>query len=95
MIRKTILSLETGASLESALQIYLRYFPVRSVCFQKEFTNSKRVASKVYSTDRSKAVVLLLVLLCVALWLFSTRRLVLCLTLCYFILVFFSPFSIS
>ena len=25
---------------------------------------------------------------------YSTRRLVLCLTLCYFVLVFFSPFSI-
>ena len=26
---------------------------------------------------------------------YSTRRLVLCLTLCHFVLVFFSPFSIS
>ena len=26
---------------------------------------------------------------------YSTRRLVLCLTLCYFVLVFFSPFSIG
>ena len=26
---------------------------------------------------------------------YSTRRLVLCLTLCYFVLVFFSPFSIA
>ena len=48
----------------------------------------------VYSTDRSKAVVPVLVLLC---WfvVYSTRRFVLCLTLCYFVLVFFSPFSIA
>ena len=26
---------------------------------------------------------------------YSTRRFVLCLTLCYFVLVFFSPFSIA
>ena len=48
----------------------------------------------VYSTDRSKAVVPVLVLLFVALW-FILRRFVVCLTLCYFVLVFFSPFSIS
>ena len=41
----------------------------------------------VYSTDHSKADVLVLVLLFVALWF------ILCLTLCYFVLVFFSPFS--
>ena len=44
----------------------------------------------VYSTNRSKVVVPLLVLLFVALWL-----IVLCLTLCHFVLVFFSPFSIA
>ena len=49
----------------------------------------------VYSTDRSKAVVPVLVLLFVVLWFYSTRRFVLCLTLCYFVLVFFSPFSIA
>ena len=47
----------------------------------------------VYSTDRSKAVVPVLVLLFVALW--FTRRFVLCLTLCHFVLVFFSHFSIA
>ena len=36
-----------------------------------------------------------LVLLFVALWFFSTRRFVLCLTLCHFVLVFFSRFSIA
>ena len=53
--------------------------------------------SVVYSTDRSKAVVPVLVLLFVALCFVvsSTRRFVLCLTLCYFVLVFFSPFSIA
>ena len=46
----------------------------------------------VYSTDRSKAVVPVLVLLFVV---YSTRRFVLCLTLCHFVLVFFSPFNIA
>ena len=41
----------------------------------------------VYSTDRSKAVVPVLVLLCCFV-VYSTRRFVLCLTLCYFVLVF-------
>ena len=44
-----------------------------------------------YSTDRSKAVVPVLVLLFV----YSTRRFVVCLALCHFVLVFFSPFSIA
>ena len=48
----------------------------------------------VYSTDRSKAVVPVSVLLCCFV-VYSTRRFVLCLTLCYFVLVFFSPFSIA
>ena len=47
----------------------------------------------VCSTDRSKAVVPVLVLLFVALW--STRRFFLCLSVCHFVLVFFSPFSIA
>ena len=47
----------------------------------------------VYSTDRSKAVVRVLVLLFVALW-FILRGNLLCLTMCNFVLVFFSPFSI-
>ena len=51
----------------------------------------------VYSTGRSKAVVLVLVLLFVALWcILRGDRFVLSLALCYFILVFFfSPFSIA
>ena len=49
----------------------------------------------VYSTDRSKAVVPVLVLFFVALWFFSTRRFVVCLSMCHFVLVFFSPFSIA
>ena len=44
-----------------------------------------------YSTDRSKAVVP--VFFCFVVY--STRRNVLCLTLCHFILVFFSRFSIA
>ena len=49
----------------------------------------------VYSTDRSKAVVPVLVLLFVAFVVYSTRRFVVCLSVCHFVLVFFSPFSIA
>ena len=49
----------------------------------------------VCSTDRSKAVVPVLVLLFCCFVVYSTRRFVLCLTLCHFGLVFFSPFSIA
>ena len=49
----------------------------------------------VYSADRSKAVVPVLVLLFVALWFILPGDLFYVLTLCYFILVFFSPFSIA
>ena len=48
----------------------------------------------VYSTDRSKAVVPVLVLVFVTLW-FILRGDLFCLTLCHFVLVFFSPFSIA
>ena len=47
----------------------------------------------VYSTDHSEAVVPVLVLLFVASWFILRGDL--CLTLCYFVLVFFSPFSIA
>ena len=46
----------------------------------------------VYSTDRSNAVVPVIVFLFVA---YSTIRFVLSLAMCYFVLVFFSPFSIA
>ena len=63
----------------------------------------------VYSTDHSKAVVPVIVLLFVALWfilrgnlftlccfvVYSIRQFVLCFALCYFVPVFFSPFSIA
>ena len=48
----------------------------------------------VYSTDRSKAVVPASVTLCCFV-VYSTRRFVLSLSLCYFVIVFFSPFSIA
>ena len=48
----------------------------------------------VCSTDRSKAVVSVLVLLCCFV-VNSTRRFVVCLSVCHFFLVFFSPFSIA
>ena len=49
----------------------------------------------VYSSDRSKAVVPVLVLLFVALWFILRGDLFYVLTLCYFVLVFFSPFNIA
>ena len=50
----------------------------------------------VYSTDRSKAVIPVLVLLFVALWFILRSDFFFCLTLCYFVLVFvFSPFSFA
>ena len=49
----------------------------------------------VYSTDRSKAVVPVFVLLFVAWWFILRGDLFYVLILCYFVLVFFSPFSIA
>ena len=47
----------------------------------------------VYSTDRSGTMVPVLVLLFVASWFVLQGYFFLCLTLCYFVLVFSSPFS--
>ena len=49
----------------------------------------------VYSADRSKAVVPVLVLLFVALWFILRGDFFYVLTLCSFVFVFFSPFSIA
>ena len=49
----------------------------------------------VYSADRSKAVVPVLVLLFVALWFILRGDLFYVLALCCFVLVFFGPFSIT
>ena len=49
----------------------------------------------VYPTDRSKAVVPVLVLLFGVFVVYSARRFVVCLTLCHSVLVCFSPFSIA
>ena len=51
----------------------------------------------VCSADRSKAVVPVLVLLFVALWFILQGDLlfVVCLSVCHFVLVFFSPFRIA
>ena len=49
----------------------------------------------IYSADRSKAVVPMLVLLFVALRFILRGDLFYVLTLCYFVLVFFRPFSIA
>ena len=48
----------------------------------------------VYSTDRSKAVVPVLLTLCCFV-VYSIRRFVVCLSMCHFVLVFFSPLSIA
>ena len=48
----------------------------------------------VCSTDRSKAVVPVLLTLCCFV-VYSMRRFVVCLSVCHFVLVFFSPFSIA
>ena len=48
----------------------------------------------VYSTDHSKAVVPVLLTICCFV-VYSTRRFVVCLSVCPFVLVFFSPFSIA
>ena len=50
----------------------------------------------VCSADRSKAVVPVLVSLTPCCFMvYSTRRFVVCLSVCHFVLVFFSPFSIA
>ena len=49
----------------------------------------------VCSTDRSKAVVPVLVLLFVALWFILRGDLLFFLSVCHFVFVFFSPFSIA
>ena len=57
-------------------------------------TATPTTTTVVYSTGRSKAVVPVLVLLFVALWFILWGDLF-CLALCYFALVFISPFSIA
>ena len=47
----------------------------------------------VCSTDRSKVVVPVLQFCCFVVY--STKRFVVCLSVCHFVLVFFSPFSIA
>ena len=51
--------------------------------------------SVVYSTDHSKAVIQVLVLFFCCFVVYSTRRFVLSLALCYFVLFFFHSFSIA
>ena len=62
-----------------------------------KLASCKSALNPQWFTDRSKAVVLVLVLLFVALWFILRGDLFLCLTciLCHFVLVFFSPFSIA
>ena len=49
----------------------------------------------VCTTDRSKAVVPVFDLTLCCFVVYSTRRFVVCLSVCHFVLVFFSPFSIA
>ena len=66
------------------------YFCIKSSTGRKSALNP----TVVYSTDCSKVVVPVLVLLFVGLW-FILRGDLFCLALCYFVIVFFSPFSIA
>ena len=68
------------------------YFCIKSSIGTLANSKSALNPPVVYSTDRFKAVVTVLVLLFVALW-FIQQGYLLCLSLCYFVLVFFSPFS--
>ena len=67
-----------------------KFFP-----FRVDPVSERILCVVVYSTDRSNAVVPVLVLLFVALWFILRRRFVLCLTLCHFVLVVFSHFNIA
>ena len=78
--------------LTQVKDIYLCYAnSIEILTLIPSFSNLKFV----YSADRSKAVVSVLVLLFVALWFILRGNLFYVLTLCYFVLVFFSPFSIA
>ena len=74
------------------------YFCIkRSTGTRVKLTNCKSALNLavVYSADRSKAMVPVLVLLFVSLWFILRGDLFYVLPLCYFVLVFFSPFSIA
>ena len=92
---KTLFGLRSQAPITKT---YLYKFPLKPHFYivKLGFTASCKSAlnpTVVYSTDRPKAVVTVVVLLFVALW--FILRFVVCLSVCHFVLVFFSPFSIA
>ena len=68
---------------------------VKLASCKSALTSPPQPTPGVYSTDRFKAVVSVLVLLFVALWYIIRGDLFYVLTSGYFVLVFFSPFSIA
>ena len=68
---------------------------VKLASFKSALIPNRHPSRVVYSTARYKAAVPVLVLLFVALWFILQGDLFFCLTLCYFVIVFFSPFSIA
>ena len=95
MIYKVKIKLNMDFIHDAVVDSLLSYFIIRRQSFVAYRINI-HVDFKppvVCSTDRSKAVVPVLVILFVALWSYSTRRFVVCLSVCHF--VFFSPFSIA
>ena len=77
----------------SANQSFMHFCIKSSIGTQGEVGSWPPTTPVVYSTDRFKAVVQVLVLLFVALW-FILQSDLFCLALCYFVLVFCSSFSI-
>ena len=76
--------------------IFFMYFCIKSSIWTQGGWLAVKVLKPpvLYSTALSKAVVPVLVSLC-CFAVYSTRRFVLFLTLCYFVLMLFSPFSIA
>ena len=93
------LSVYQSANRKQNLESIVRLYPIYTLLYLtmgKLLTDRETLTPRCifFSTDRSKAVVPVLVLLFVVLW-FIIRRYLLYVTLCYFVIVFFSPFSIA
>ena len=94
---RSIHGLETGGICLFVLRVYSPVIPMGIICLNY----SRSIHILVYWWYLSEShkiktwfrVPVSLTLCCFVVY--STRRFVLCLTLCYFVLVFFSPFSIA
>ena len=81
-------------SFRCMINIFIKMSPAVNFLLRRRFVDTKSAleAPVVYATDRSKAVVLVLFLFCVALWWFCVES---CLALCYRVfqscLAFYSP----